>query len=90
MKRGLYRSASGIELNADINGAINIARKAIQRGLGGFPHERLNQEVAKQYRFSFDPRGFARGVLTMPRRLKIWDQPSTLCSAVKESHVLQL
>nr|WP_019504924.1 IS200/IS605 family accessory protein TnpB-related protein [Pleurocapsa sp. PCC 7319] len=72
VKRGLYRSASGIEFNADINGAINIARK-----------------VAKQYSFNFDPRSFARGVLTMPRRLKIWVQPSTLCSAIKESHALQ-
>ncbi len=59
VKRGLYRSATGIEFNADINGAISIARKAIQRGLGGFPHERLNQEVAEQYGFQFDARGFA-------------------------------
>ncbi len=59
VKRGLYRNATGIEFNADINGAISIARKAIQRGLGGFPHERLNQEVAEQYGFQFDARGFA-------------------------------
>ena len=56
VKRGLYRSATGIELNADINGAISIARK-----------------VAEQYRFQFDARGFARGVLTMPRRVRLWD-----------------
>lgn len=56
VKRGLYRSASGIEFNADVNGAINIARK-----------------VAKQYEFDFDPRGFARGVLTMPRRVRLWN-----------------
>ena len=68
VKRGLYRSASGVEFNADINGAINIARK-----------------VAKQYEFQFDPRGFARGVLTMPRRLRFWSKPSSLDSAVKES-----
>ncbi len=72
VKRGLYRSAMGIEFNADINGAIGIARKAIQRGLGGFPHERLNQEVAGQYGFQFDARSFARGVLTMPRRVRLW------------------
>ena len=68
VKRGLYRSVSGIEFNADVNGAINIARK-----------------VAEQYEFRFDPRGFARGVLTMPRRLRLWCKSSNLSSAVKES-----
>jgi IS605 OrfB family transposase len=68
VKRGLYRSASGIEFNADINGAIGIARK-----------------VAKQYEFQFDPRSFARGVLTMPRRLRLWCKSSNLSSAVKDS-----
>lgn len=68
VKRGLYRSAIGIEFNADVNGAINIARK-----------------VAKQYEFQFDPRSFARGVLTMPRRLRLWSNSSDLSSAVKES-----
>ena len=58
IKRGLYRSAKGIEFNADINGAINIARK-----------------VAKQYEFQFDPCSFARGVLAMPRRLRLWINP---------------
>ncbi len=56
VKRGLYRSATGIKFNADINGAIGIARK-----------------VAEQYEFQFDARGFARGVLTMPRRVRLWD-----------------
>ncbi len=56
LKRGLYASAEGIEFNADINGAIGIARK-----------------VAEQYGFQFDPRGFARGVLTMPKRVKLWN-----------------
>ena len=60
VKRGLYRSKSGIELNADINGAINIARK-----------------VAEQYEFGFDPRSFVRGVLTMPRRLRLWINPKS-------------
>ncbi len=71
VKRGLYRSANGIEFNADINGAINIARK-----------------VAEQYGFQFDARSFARGVLTMPRRLKLWNKQGTIpnfSSAVKES-----
>ncbi|MEL6494514.1 MAG: transposase [Cyanobacteria bacterium J06623_7] len=68
VKRGLYRSAVGIEFNADVNGAVNIARK-----------------VAKQYEFQFDPRSLARGVLTMPRRLRFWSKSSNLSSAVKES-----
>lgn len=75
VKRGLYRSALGIELNADVNGAINIARK-----------------VAEQYEFQFDTRSFARGVLTMPRRLRLWNKQGTVpnfSSAVKESHALQ-
>ena len=42
-------------------------------------------KVAKQYGFEFDPRGFSRGVLTMPRRLRVWVKPSALCSAIKES-----
>jgi hypothetical protein len=68
IKRGLYRSAQGIEFNADINGAIGIARK-----------------VAEQYEFQFDPRSFARGVLTMPRRLRLWCESPNLSSAVKDS-----
>ena len=28
VKRGLYRSAKGIEINADVNGAANILRKS--------------------------------------------------------------
>lgn len=68
VKRGLYRSKAGIEFNADINGAINIARK-----------------VAKQYEFQFDLRGFARGVLTMPRRLRLWDLSRNRYSAINES-----
>ena len=28
VKRGLYRSARGIEINADVNGAANILRKS--------------------------------------------------------------
>ena len=31
VKRGLYRSAQGVELNADINGSINIARKVTKQ-----------------------------------------------------------
>ncbi len=31
VKRGLYRSATGIEFNADINGAISIARKVAEQ-----------------------------------------------------------
>ncbi len=29
VKRGLYRAADGTEINADINGALNIARKEL-------------------------------------------------------------
>ncbi len=61
VKRGLYRSARGIELNADINGSINIARK-----------------VTRQYGFQFDARSLARGVLTMPRRLRLWNKKGTI------------
>jgi IS605 OrfB family transposase len=74
VKRGLYRSATGIEFNADINGAIGIARK-----------------VTEQYGFPFEARGFARGVLTMPRRLRFWNKQGTipnLSSAEKESHAI--
>lgn len=31
VKRGLYRCATGIEFNADINGAISIARKVAEQ-----------------------------------------------------------
>ena len=30
VKRGLYKTKDGIILNADVNGALNIIRKAIQ------------------------------------------------------------
>ncbi len=49
----------------------------------------IARKVAKQYEFQFDPRGFSRGVLTMPRRLRLWNKSCGLCSAVKESHALQ-
>ena len=35
IKRGLYRSASGIEINADVNGAANILRKSSVVSLAG-------------------------------------------------------
>lgn len=34
----------GLEIDSDWNGALNIAQLAMQRGLGGSPHERLHQE----------------------------------------------
>ena len=52
VKRGLYRSADGTTINADCNGAWNIARKAKVTGSEKQP---------------------ARGVLTSPRRLRLWD-----------------
>jgi len=55
VKRGLYRSADGTEVNADANGAWNIGRKANVTGMQCTP---------------------ARGVLTSPKRLRIWDLPS--------------
>lgn len=54
IRRGTYRSAAGIEINADANGAWNIGRKANVTGMQSTP---------------------ARGVLTSPRRLRIWDLP---------------
>lgn len=52
VKRGLYRSANGETINADGNGAWNIARKAKVIGMRSKP---------------------SRGVLTSPKRLKIWE-----------------
>lgn len=42
VRRGLYRSSRDGYLNADINGAVNIMRKAVGDGLGGclFPADR--------------------------------------------------
>ncbi|MEM7770422.1 MAG: hypothetical protein AAF327_07915 [Cyanobacteria bacterium P01_A01_bin.37] len=69
VKRGLYCSAAGVEVNADCNGAWNIARKAKVTGTCSAP---------------------ARGVLTSPKRLRIWDLPSPSLSEVpKESPRLQ-
>jgi len=66
VRRGLYRSADGTTINADCNGAWNIARKAEVTGTQCEP---------------------ARGVLTSPRRLKIWNiQPKTIRSA-ETTHV---
>jgi len=54
IRRGTYRSAAGVEVNADANGAWNIGRKANVIGMQGTP---------------------TRGVLTSPKRLRIWDLP---------------
>ena len=73
--------------------------KRVKRGwyiskLGSSVHGDINgainiaRKVAKQYEFQFDPRGFSRGVLTMPRRLRLWDKSCGLCSAINESRVL--
>lgn len=55
IRRGTYRSAAGVEVNADANGAWNIGRKAKVTGMQCTP---------------------ARGVLTSPKRLRIWDLSS--------------
>ena len=34
VKRGLFRSASGRQINADVNGAYNILRKALPDAVG--------------------------------------------------------
>ncbi|MEA5419160.1 transposase [Spirulina sp. CCNP1310] len=57
IRRGTYRSTSGVEVNADANGAWNIGKKAKVTGMQSTP---------------------ARGVLTSPRRLRIWDLPNPL------------
>ena len=43
VKRGLFRTAAGLLLNADVNGALNILRKAI----GDYFLEPLIQNVAR-------------------------------------------
>ena len=72
MYRGLYRSATGLEFNADINGALNIARK-VTRSLG----------------IDFNPNDLARGVLTSPKRLKIWNSIGSLPNATGSLTVLK-
>ena len=77
IKRGLYRVGYGQwYINADCNGAANILRKAIQRGLGGFPHERLNQDVSTKdlsaCTLGLDLSRLSRGVLSHPHRIKLW------------------
>jgi putative transposase len=34
VRRGLYKSGTGIKLNADINGSYNIMRKVVQDAFG--------------------------------------------------------
>ncbi|NES73225.1 MAG: transposase, partial [Okeania sp. SIO2D1] len=51
----VYRSVTGLNFNADINGALNIARK-VTTSLG----------------IDFNPNDLARGVLTSPKRQRIW------------------
>ncbi|MDJ0662892.1 MAG: transposase [Crocosphaera sp.] len=80
VKRGLYCTANEQLINADCNGSANIIRKAIQRGLGGFPHERLNQEVSTT--LSFNLSRVSRGVLTRPQKLKFWSAKKTQSNAV--------
>jgi IS605 OrfB family transposase len=54
--RGQYKSKTGLIFNADLNGALNIARK-----------------VTSSLGIDFNPNDLARGVLTSPKRLRIWD-----------------
>ncbi len=63
--RGAYRSKFGL-ICADALGGINCLKKAIQRGLGGFPHERLNQDVAIQLGISLVEVG--KWSLALPKR----------------------
>ncbi len=72
IKRGLYRSATGLEFNADLNGALNIARK-VTGSLG----------------IDFNPNDLARGVLTSPKRLKIWNSIGSLPNAIGSLIVLK-
>ena len=37
----------------------------------------IARKVTKQYGFQFDARSFARGVLTMPKRLRLWNKLGT-------------
>jgi len=62
IRRGTYRSASSVEVNADCNAGWNIGRKAKVTGMQCTP---------------------ARGVLTSPRRLRIWDLPGASILAQK-------
>jgi IS605 OrfB family transposase len=41
VKRGLFKSANGIKINADVNGSLNIARKVIPR----FNLKELNEGI---------------------------------------------
>lgn len=59
-KRGLYKSATGLEFCADINGALNIGRK-----------------VTESLGIDFNPNDLARGVLTSPKRLRLWNLRGT-------------
>ena len=70
-KRGLYKSATGLEFCADINGALNIGRK-VTGSLG----------------IDFNPSDLARGVLTSPKRLRLWNLKRT-CPSSRASKVLK-
>jgi IS605 OrfB family transposase len=61
--RGQYKSKTGLIFNADINGALNIARK-----------------VTSSLEINFSPNDLARGVLTSPKRLRIWNVNSNISS----------
>ena len=45
VKRGLYRTAAGVLMNADLNGAYNIIRKVVR----GFSFSELRKRIAGRF-----------------------------------------
>lgn len=58
VKRGLYRTGDGKFINADLNGAGNILRKAIPTAFAGIAdYNFLNQMIVKKYNQTYSSNG---------------------------------
>lgn len=58
VKRGLYRTGDGKFINADLNGAGNILRKAIPTAFAGIAdYDFLNQMIVKKYNQTYSSNG---------------------------------
>lgn len=58
VKRGLYRTKSGMLINADLNGAGNILRKAIPTAFAGIAdYNFLNNMIVKKHNKTYSSNG---------------------------------
>ena len=67
IKRGLFRSANGKAINADLNGSLNILRKF----LGENRYKEIEKSKAEFYLSNLEDRIGNRGAVPAPKRIRV-------------------